>query len=63
MFGFSFGGKEARQEQTEESLDEALRLVEAPYGPSAVTEVYGRAGSPPPQRSPYFHDPSGRRLK
>jgi hypothetical protein len=63
IFGFRFGGKEARQEQIEESLDEALRLVEALYGPSAVTEVYRRAGSSPPQRSPYFHDPSGRRLK
>src|SRR5436305_6505319 len=44
MFGFTLGGKEARQEQLSESVDEALRLVEALYGPSAVTEVYRRAG-------------------
>ena len=43
-FGFTLGGKAARQEQIEESVDEALRLVEALYGPSAVTEVYRRAG-------------------
>jgi len=44
MFGFTLGGREARQEQLSESVDEALRLVEALYGPSAVTEVYRRAG-------------------
>ena len=44
-FGFTLGGgKAARQEQIEESVDEALRLVEALYGPTAVTEVYRRAG-------------------
>jgi len=44
MFGFTLGGQRARQEQISESVDEALRLVEALYGPSAVTEVYRRAG-------------------
>jgi hypothetical protein len=44
MFGFTLSGGRGRQEQMEESVAEALRLVEALYGPSAVTEVYRRAG-------------------
>jgi hypothetical protein len=43
-FGFTLsGGKAARQEQIQESVDEALRLVEVLYGPSAVAEVHRRA--------------------
>jgi hypothetical protein len=44
IFGFTLGGKEARQERISESVDEALRLVQALRGPGAVREVYRRAG-------------------
>ena len=44
MFGFTLSGGRGRQEQIDESVAEALRLVRALYGPSAVTEVYRRAG-------------------
>jgi hypothetical protein len=45
-FGFTLsGGKAARQEQIDESVAEALRLVELLYGQSALTEVYRRAGA------------------
>jgi hypothetical protein len=44
MFGFSLSDRRSRQEELDRSVDEALRLVQALYGPSAVTEVYRRAG-------------------
>ncbi len=39
LFGFSLGGGAARGQQLDESIDEALRLVEALYGRAAVAEV------------------------
>jgi hypothetical protein len=44
LFGFTLTGRQARREMIEETVDEAMRLVEALYGPNAVAEVYRRAG-------------------
>ncbi len=45
LFGFTLTGRGTRQRMVDENLAEALRLVEALYGKSAVGEVYRRAGS------------------
>ncbi len=44
LYGFTLTGKHARRRLISDSVDEALRLVEALYGPSATSEVYRRAG-------------------
>ena len=47
LFGFSLGGRRDRQRMVDENVAEALRLVEALYGESAVDEVYRRAEASP----------------
>ena len=45
LFGFTLARHEEEREETiEASTEEALRLVEALYGPEAVNDVYRRAG-------------------
>jgi hypothetical protein len=44
LYGFTLTGKQARRRMIDESVDEALRLVEALCSPNAVSEVYSRAG-------------------
>jgi hypothetical protein len=39
LFGFGLGGKAAREQLIESRVEEALRLVEALYGPATVEEV------------------------
>jgi hypothetical protein len=43
LFGFSLTGRRDRDRLVDESVAEALRLVEALYGKAAVDEVYRRA--------------------
>ena len=43
LFGFSLVRRRDRQRMVDENVAEALRLVEALYGKSAVAEVYRRA--------------------
>ena len=43
LYGFTLTGKQARRRMINESTAEALRLVEALYGRSAIAEVYRRA--------------------
>jgi hypothetical protein len=43
LFGFSLTGRRDRERLVDENVAEALRLVEALYGKSAVDEVYRRA--------------------
>ena len=44
LFGFTLTGRANRERIVDENVAEALRLVEALYGKTAVTEVYRRAG-------------------
>jgi hypothetical protein len=57
--GFTLGGKQDRRRTIDECADEALRLVEKLYGPSAVAEVRreaaadrGSAAGPTPSERP-----------
>jgi len=43
LYGFTLTGKQARRRMVNESVAEALRLVEALYGANAIAEVYQRA--------------------
>jgi hypothetical protein len=47
LFGFSLVRRRDRQRMIDENVAEALRLVEALYGQSAVAEVYRRAAASP----------------
>jgi len=50
LYGFTLTGKQARRRMIDESVAEALRLVETLYGPSAIAEVYSQANADHPDR-------------
>ena len=50
LYGFTLTGKQARRRMVNESVAEALRLVEALYGGSAIAEVYQRATADQPDQ-------------
>ena len=65
LYGFTLTGKQARRRMVNESVAEALRLVEALYGANAIAEVYQRAtadepdqGTEPPSHA--AEEPHGR---
>ena len=55
LYGFTLTGKQARRRMVNESVAEALRLVEALYGTNAIAEVYQRATADQPDRRPTRH--------
>jgi hypothetical protein len=52
LYGFTLTGKQARRRMINESVAEALRLVEALYGPNAIAEVHQRATADHPDQRP-----------
>jgi hypothetical protein len=52
LYGFTLTGKQARRRMIDESVAEALRLVETLYGPSAIAEAYQRATADSPDQGP-----------
>jgi hypothetical protein len=52
LYGFTLTGKQARRRMVNESVAEALRLVEALYGANAIAEVYQRATADEPDQRP-----------
>ena len=52
LYGFTLTGKQARRRMVNESVAEALRLVEALYGANAIGEVYQRATADKPDQGP-----------